>query len=127
MPCDRRADIGQQLLVVPRLLNEVLRARAHRFDDVFDRTVGGDHHHWQFGVALVDLRQQFKAALAGQREIEQHQVIAALLQQREPLLAIDGHFHVIALKRQQDLERLANPCFIIDYQDLGVCDSFGCR
>ena len=46
--CNGRANVGQQLLVVPRLLNEVFRAGADRLHDVLDGAVGGDHDDRQF-------------------------------------------------------------------------------
>ncbi len=46
---DGRANVGQQLFVVPRLLDEVLSAGANRFDDVVDGAVGRDHDDRRFG------------------------------------------------------------------------------
>ncbi len=40
---DRGAHVGQQLLVVPGLLDEVGRARLHGVDGVLHRAIGGDH------------------------------------------------------------------------------------
>ncbi len=73
---DGGADVGEQLFVVPGLLDEVFRAGADGFDDVVDGAVGGDHDDRQLGLALLELRQQLEAALAGQGEVEQHQVEA---------------------------------------------------
>ena len=74
MPADRRANVGQQLLVVPRLLNEVLRARANRVHHVRHRAVRRNHDHRQVRLHLQNPRQQIDAALARQRQIEQKQV-----------------------------------------------------
>ena len=71
---DGGADVGQQLFVVPRLLDEVLSAGADGFDDIVDGAVGGDHDDRRLGLALLDLGQEFEAALAGQSEIEQDEV-----------------------------------------------------
>ena len=42
-------------------------------------------------LALLDLRQQFQAALPRQRQVEQHQVEVLQLQDAQPLLAVGGH------------------------------------
>ena len=52
---DGGANVGEELFVVPGLLDEVLRAGADGVDDVVDRAVGGDHDDGQVGVALADL------------------------------------------------------------------------
>ena len=43
-----------------------------------------------FGLALLDLRQQFEAALAGQRQIEQDEIEALAFEHAQALLAIGG-------------------------------------
>ena len=75
LPADRGADVGEQLLVVPRLLDEVLRARADGVDDVAYRPVRGDHDDRQIRAARPDARQQVDAALARKREVEQQQIV----------------------------------------------------
>ena len=42
---DRAAHIGQQLLVVPGLLDEIIGPGLHGIDRVLHRAVGGDHDH----------------------------------------------------------------------------------
>src|SRR5579875_1762675 len=64
-----RANVGKQLLVVPRLLDEVLRARADGVHNVVHFAVGGDHDDWKGLVALADERQDLKPALAWKREV----------------------------------------------------------
>ena len=91
MAGDGGADVGQQLLVVPGLLDEVFRAGADGLDDVVHGAVGGDHDDRQLRLALLDLRQQFEAALAGQGQVEQHQVEVLLLQDAQALFAVGGH------------------------------------
>ena len=113
------ADVGQQLLVVPGLLDEVFRAGANGFDDVVHGAVGGDHDDRQFGLALLDLRQQLEAALAGQGQVEQHQIEALLLENAQALFAVDGHSDRVALEREQHFERLADGGLVVDDQDAG--------
>ncbi len=91
MAGDGGADVGQQLLVVPGLLDEVFRAGADGFDDVVHGAVGGDHDDRQLRLAFLDLGQQLQAALAGQGQVEQHQVEVFLLQNAQALFAVGGH------------------------------------
>ena len=56
--------------------NEILRAGANGLDDVVDCAVGGDHDNWKIGLVLLELRQKLDAALAGQREVEQDEVVS---------------------------------------------------
>ena len=48
---DRGANVGEQLFVVPGLLDEVLRPGADGVDDIVDGAVGGDHDDRQIGIA----------------------------------------------------------------------------
>ena len=75
------ADVGEELFVVPWLLDKVFGAGANGFDDVIHGAVGGDHDDGQIGLALLELGQQLEAALAGQSEVEEHEVEAALIEQ----------------------------------------------
>ena len=68
-------------------------------------------------LALLDLRQQLQAALAGQRQIEQHQIEVLQFQHAQALLAVGGHLHRVALEREQHFERLADARFVVDDED----------
>ena len=114
---DGGADVGEQLFVVPGLLDKVLGAGADRIDDVVDGAVGGNHDDRQFGMALFDDGQQLQAALSGQRQIEQQQVEALLLQRAQSLFAIDGHGDRVAFQREQHLQRLADGRLVVNDQD----------
>ncbi len=111
---DGGANIGQQLFVVPGLLDEVLGAGADRLDHVVDGAVGGDHDDGQLGLAILDLGQQLKAALAGKGEVQQHKVEVFNLQNAQTLRAIRRHAHGVALEGEQHLQRLADAGFVID-------------
>src|ERR1700761_4632560 len=68
---DGQADVGEQLLVVPGLLDEVRGAGADCIHDVAHSSVSRDHDDRQFGSEALDTRQKVEAALAGKSEIEQ--------------------------------------------------------
>ena len=91
MAGDGGADVGQQFLVVPRLLDKVFRAGADGLDHVVYGAVGGDHDDRQLRLAIFDLGEQFEAALAGQGQVQQHQVEVFEFQDAEPFFTIGGH------------------------------------
>ena len=62
---DLRAHDGQQPLVVPRLLDEVAGAAAHRLDRDVDRAPGRHHDDRQRLVGGADAAQQVEPFLAG--------------------------------------------------------------
>ena len=72
---DGGADVGEEFFVVPGLLDEVFRACADGVDDVADRAVGGDHDDGKIGLHLDDAGKQVDAAFAGEREIEQEEIV----------------------------------------------------
>ena len=98
MAGDCGANVGKELFVVPGLLNEVFSACADGFNDVVDGAVGSDHDDRELGLALLDLRQQFKAALAGQGEVEQDKIVVIGLDHAQAFFAVGGHGGGVALK-----------------------------
>ncbi len=110
------AHVGQQLFVVPGLLNEVGRARLHGVDGVLDRAIGGDHDDRQLGVAFADLLQNLDTVALGQREIQQHQVEGPLGEAGQAFHAVVGGVDGVAFKLQQRLQRLADRGFVVDDQ-----------
>ena len=116
---DGRANVGKQFLVVPGLLDEVFRAGADGLDHVVHGAVGRDHDDGQIGLALLELRQQLDAALAGQRQIEEHEIEALAIEELQSLLAVAGSFDDIVFKTEQHLQRLANAGLVVDHQDGG--------
>ncbi len=95
---DGGADVGEQLFVVPGLLDEVCGAGADGVDHVADRAVGGDHDDRQIGDEALDARQEVDAAFAGQGEIEQQQVVGVAREQIEAGAAVGGHLDVEAFE-----------------------------
>src|SRR6185437_1382852 len=116
-PGDGGANVRQQLLVVPRLLNEVLRAGADGIDYVGYRAEGRDHDDGQRRLHLQDLRQQFQAALAGEGEIEEQQIEFAVGQLIDARGAVHSGGHLEAFEGEQFLQRFANGRLVVDDQD----------
>ena len=71
---DGGADVEQQLLVIPGLLDEVVGSCTNGFDDVADGAIRGDHDDRELGAELDDAREQIEAAFAGQGEVEKKEV-----------------------------------------------------
>ncbi len=130
MAGDGGANVGQQLFVVPGLLDKVFRAGADGFNDVVHGAVGGDHDDRQLGLALFDLRQKFESALAGQGQVEEHKIEVFELENAQALLAVVGHSDGIALEREQHFKRLADAGLIVNDQnargDAGAGEVAGC-
>ena len=113
---DGASHVGQQLLVVPGLLDEVGRARLHGVDGVLYRAVRGDHDHRQFGIALANLLQNLDAVPLRQGEVEQHEIEWPLGNALQSFYAIVGRVYGVAFKLQKGLERLADGRFVVNNQ-----------
>ncbi len=114
---DGRANVGKQFLVIPGLLDKVFRACANSLDDVVNGAVGGDHDDRQLGLAFLELRQQLDAALAGQRQIEKHEIEAFAIEELQSLLAVAGGLHNIVLETEKHLQRLTDAGLVVDHED----------
>src|SRR5260370_8938220 len=75
MAGDGRPNVGEQLLIVPRLLYEVLGACANRIDDIADGAESGDHDDRQVWLRLRNSRQQVDTRLPRQRPAPEEQTV----------------------------------------------------
>ncbi len=126
MPGHGGADVGQQLLVVPRLLDKVLRPGADGFHNVIHRAISRNHDDRQLGLALPDLGQQLQAALARQCQVQQYQIEVLLLQCLQTLFAVDGHRDRVAFERKQHFQRLADSRFVVDHKNADAAGDAVC-
>ena len=62
---DGGAHVGQQLLVVPRFLDEVGGAGLHGADRVLHRSIGGDHDDSLLRMQQPNLREHVHPVLVG--------------------------------------------------------------
>src|ERR1019366_4613147 len=115
-PANRSAYVGQQFLVVPRLLDEVGGAGLHGIYRVLHRAVRRNHDDGQIGIALADIVQDFNAIAFGQGEIQQHQVEGMFRNASQALHAVVSYLHGIAFKLQQSLQRLTDGGFVVNDQ-----------
>ena len=116
MAGDSGANVRQQFLVVPRLLDEVRGAGLHRLHRIFHRAVSGDHDDGQLRVVNVKLRQEIDAIAVGQSQVEQDQVVGPVSDPRQTLVGGGGRLHVVAFHLQQSLQRLADGGFVVNDQ-----------
>ena len=117
-----RADDRQQPLVVPRLLDEVARAAAHRLDRDFDRSPGRHHDDRQRLVGGVNPLQQIEPFFTRRRvarvvEIHQDDVVVLQLHRAQQLLRRRGRVDEIALGLQQQAQRLEHVRLIVADQN----------
>ena len=96
---EHRLQLGQ----LARLGEEVERAELHGADRLLDRSVGGEHQHFDLRRALLDLAQQVEAAAVGEPHVQQHQVerllheqAASLVQRTRPGDAVTGALKLLA-------------------------------
>ena len=108
------ADIGEELFVVPGLLDEVLRAAADGVDDVIDGAEGGDHDDGQSEFALAEGGENFDSVAAGQGEVEQDEVEGLLGDAFEAEFAVLDAVDRVAFHGQKGLERFADRGFVVD-------------
>ena len=111
---DGGADIGEQLLVVPGLLDEVFSAGADRVHHVAYCPEGGDHDDRQVGMETGDAGKQVDAGLAGEGEVEQKEVELVAGEQVEAFGSVGGEGDVEAFEGEQGVERLADGGLVVD-------------
>ena len=115
---DLGAHHRQQAGVVPRLLDEVAGAAAHRLHRQLDARPGGHHHDRQGGVEGADLGQQLEAFLArggvaGVVEVHQQGVELLLLHGVEDLGRRGGGLDLVPLPLEQEAKGFANVFLVV--------------
>ena len=127
---DRAPQLGlgphdrQQPLVVPRLLDEVARAAAHRLDRHVHRSPGGHHHDGQRLVGGVNPLQQVEPFLARGRvarvvEIHQDDVVVLQLERAEDLLRRGRRVDGVAFGLQQQPQRFEHVGLVVGDEEPG--------
>ena len=69
------------------------------------------------GWRSLNLRQQLKAALPGQRQIEKHEIEVLAIEQAQPSSPSGCRSHSVAFEMRQHFKRLANAGLVVDHQD----------
>ena len=116
MPGDCGSHVGEQLLVIPRFLDEVAGAGLHRPHCVLNRAVSRDHNHGEMRIVSMNLGEKVNAIAVGQRQVEQNKIEAPITKASKALFTAAGGFHCVALKLQQSFQRFADGSFVVDDQ-----------
>ena len=103
-----------------RFQDEVARAGTQRLDRGVEVGVGGDQHHLAGKTEFAQLAQPGDAALAGQRDVEDHQVEAMPAHQPVGLFGAAGHQRMAHARRQRLEQEVAHARFVIDDQHGGM-------
>ncbi len=117
---DRRAYVRQQLLVIPRFLDEVFRTCLQSVHHIAHGAIGGDHDHGNRGLQALDPRQQLDTALARQRQIQQDQVILSAGQQVQAGIAILRQVDRKAFEVKQSLKRVPYASLVVDNEQMSL-------
>jgi hypothetical protein len=134
-PAHREAegDLGShrrtQALVVPRLLDVVASAPAHRLDGAWNAAPGGHDEQGQCRIQGADPLHQVQSLLAGRRvarvvQVENGQVEVGRLEAFDRLARGARGRHVIPLVAQQELEGVEHVRLIVGDEDargLRIC------
>ena len=115
---------GEEPGVVPRLLDEVARAPAHRLDGLVHAAPGGHHHRGQRGVEGLELGDQLQAlaaggGVAGVVEVEQDGVEVGSLHRGQHGGRRAGGLDGVAFALEQQAQRLADVGLVVRDEDAG--------
>src|SRR5437773_182975 len=118
------AERGEQPAVVPRLLDEVARATAHRLHRTVDAGPGGHHHDRGRRVERLESRQQVEAFGAGGGvprvvHVDQQSVEVALVERREDGAGRGGGVDLVALALEKEFQGLEDVLLIVSDEDAG--------
>ena len=114
---DGGAHVGQQFLVVPRLLDEVGGAGLHGAHRVLHRPIGGDHDDGLLRMQQPNLGEHVHPVLVGQRQVEQDHVESALSNLRQTFASAARDDDGIAFELKQRLQRFADLRFVVNDED----------
>ena len=115
-PPDPGPDPGDQLLGLERLDDVVVGAGLEPDDDVDGVALGGQHHDRDAGLG-ADLLADVDAVLAGQHQVEQHQVGPVVAERLERLVTAGDHPALEALLAEHDREHLGQRGVVVDDED----------
>ena len=121
---DLGAQGGEQPVVVPRLLDEIAGAPAHRLHRLLHAAPGGHHHGRQGGVEGLELGDQLQSlaaggGVAGVVEIEEDGVEVGGLHGREHAGGRGGGLDRVALAFQQQPQRLTDVGLVVRDENVG--------
>ena len=99
-----RAYVGQQLFIVPWLLDKIGGALLHGAYGVIQCAVGGNHNHGKLGIARANVSQDFQPVAVRQGKVEQNKIKGMFAQAGR--LGGAAHLHPQEVARRQQLDAL---------------------
>jgi len=122
----------EQPAVVPRLLDEITSATAHRLDRAVDAGPGGHHHDRGRRVERLEARQQVEAFGAGGGvprvvHVDQQGVEVALVERGKDGAGRGGGVHLVALALEKEFEGLEDVLLVVSDEDAGGCRRHGLK
>ena len=113
---------GHQLLIIPRLHDEVKRPALHPFHGQLNIGISGEQHHFHLRHHLLNFPGPVQPLIAGidrgiEVHIKQHNIRPEVLQRRNQRHRRRQRLHLREMYRQQYLQRLANAGVIVHNQN----------
>ena len=97
-----------------RLLQKVEGAELHGLDRGIDRSVRGEHDHFEIRVQLPSALEQREAAHARHLQIRDHEVETEPAERRQRAFSVVRPRSVVARRLEHVDRKLAEPFFVID-------------
>jgi hypothetical protein len=116
-PAYHALDARAQLARIERFGDVIVGAHLEADDAVHHVAGGGDHDDSQV-VPLAQVARQAQAVLAGQVDVQQHDIRHRPRERRAHLLARPGLCHLVAMAREVILEHGANLGIVVDDQNM---------
>src|SRR5437899_12386252 len=98
MPGDCGSHVGEQLLVIPRFLDEVAGAGLHRPHCVLNRAVSRDHNHGELRVVSMNLDEKVNAVAVGRGQVEHNKLKAPITKASKALFTATCGFQFVPVK-----------------------------
>ena len=113
-------DKEQQAFRLERLFEEIHGAPTDRRDGGIDIPVAGKNDHWQFGLALLDLVEHFKAVhrAAVEPDVEEDEAGAPIVHGSERGGAVGRGTAAIAFVAEHARDKFADVAFVVHDEDI---------
>ncbi|MNH06669.1 hypothetical protein D3C79_660450 [compost metagenome] len=111
-------DPGHQLVRVERLAQVIVGAQLQALDTAELVALGGEHDDRDLVVLLAQALARRQAILAGQHQVEHHQVEHLTLQQAVHLLGVGHRTGTVALAGEETFQQAAKPRIVVDDENL---------
>jgi hypothetical protein len=112
-------DARKELAHIKRLNYEVICAKLETNDLIYYLTLCGDHNDGLVGK-LTKLGANVLTVLAGEHNIEEHEIGLVFLKNVNCLITVGGCAYLISFLFKRGLQQVANITVVIDYENFGI-------